>query len=401
MNDFAARTYYKLIMTLASPLTVGSGNNINTDHDVIIDAQGKPFIPASTIAGVLRSYYPEEEGNRLFGYIRTDKGDKTEEKVSSIAVYDAYLESGCDACFITTRDSVKLFEKVAVKGAKFDQEAVETGAVFVSYLELFDREYESRVEEALSAMDCGVLRLGMKTTRGYGQVSLKVAKKRIDSFDDYLAFDMMDEWQGAEELALTAFPTGRQLRLSVECAGGISIREYSTDINMPDYKQLALHNEDNTPVIPGTSWAGAFRERFASFAGAQAAKELFGIVDEKTKETRKSRVLFSETQLSGGTYKDVTRNAIDRFSAATKDGALYKERTYYNGKGDLVITFTNASEPYDISAFAACVADLSNGLMSVGGLASVGRGIFAVRAVNGKTVQEESDLFEMVTEALK
>ena len=46
---------------------------------------------------------------------------------------------------------------------------------------------------------------------------------------------------------------------------------------------------------------------------------------------------FSESEISGGEMKFITRNSIDRFTAGTKDSALYKEKTCYNGNCDLEI----------------------------------------------------------------
>ena len=51
----------------------------------------------------------------------------------------------------------------------------------------------------------------------------------------------------------------------------------------------------------------------------------------KDKENRKSCIRFSESRIEGGKWVTYTRNAIDRFTGGTVDGALYTEKTYYNG----------------------------------------------------------------------
>ena len=88
-----------------------------------------------------------------------------------------------------------------------------------------------------------------------------------------------------------------------------------------------------------------------------------------------------------------TRNAIDRFTGGTVDGALYTEKTYYNGSTDLEILCDFSSgdiSDKDRKKFAqvmtAAILDLNSGYMSVGGLTAVGRGIFEVKkiAVDGK-----------------
>ena len=144
------RKIYKLNITLASPLSIGSGANANTDKDVIVDRCGLPFIPASSLAGVLRSYISANRGraleNALFGYTADSKEAKRKidakdpdyiERRSLVRVYDGLCKSyDPDHYFITTRDMVALKNRIGIDGAKFDMEAVETGAEFVAYIEL-------------------------------------------------------------------------------------------------------------------------------------------------------------------------------------------------------------------------------------------------------------------------
>ena len=81
------RTYYKLVMQLKSPLSLGSGISDNTDSDVLLDSRGNPFIPATSLAGGIRHSLDAETAGKLFGDIKNDG------HASSIIVYDAvYIE---------------------------------------------------------------------------------------------------------------------------------------------------------------------------------------------------------------------------------------------------------------------------------------------------------------------
>ena len=152
---------------------------------------------------------------------------------------------------------------------------------------------------------------------------------------------------------------------------------------MPDYKTLSLKNSDSvyTPVIPGTTWAGAFKDRCSEIMDQEAINRLFGFVDEAASETKQSKIVFSESVIENGTVKDISRNSIDRFSTATKRGALYTERTYFGGETLLEITLPKDTRREEAFAIGVCLADLHNGLLSVGGLTSVGRGLFEVQSV--------------------
>ena len=94
--------------------------------------------------------------------------------------------------------------------------------------------------------------------------------------------------------------------------------------------------------------------------------------------------------LDGGYYKTVTRKSIDRFTSGTNDGALYTEKTYYGGSTELELLFTEKQSDDVKRAVLAVIADLDNGFLSVGGLTSVGRGIFSVEklCINGQDMTE-------------
>ena len=123
-----------------------------------------------------------------------------------------------------------------------------------------------------------------------------------------------------------------------------------------------------------------------------SVEPLFGYVQVKSSAAQKSGVVFSEMRLTGGQAKNVTRNSIDRFSAATKDGALYTERTYYGGNGTLEIRLPKGNGALR-SLVYACVLDLCRGYLAVGGLTAVGRGIFQIQKEKKIRIgKEEYDL---------
>ena len=79
--------------------------------------------------------------------------------------------------------------------------------------------------------------------------------------------------------------------------------------------------------------------------------------------------------------KEMTRNSIDRFSAATKNTALYTERTWYGGETELTLTIPHGTSPKERLVLGAVLLDLHNGYLSLGGLASVGRGMFRIEQI--------------------
>lgn len=410
----SSKKYFNVVYRLESPLSIGSGENANTDSDVILDSIGMPVIPATAFAGIFRHFLDAQGNNNIFGYINGN--DSVESK---IRFYDARLIS--DDLFTTVRDSVALKNKVGKKGAKFDFEAVETGIDFASLIELNDADdTEEDILNALSAINEGFLRVGSKTSRGFGQ--LKVISLKKASFilpDDkkiWLDFDAFEPNENSYIECKLPSLSNRfiKFRLDLKQKGAISIRSYTVknaaDISSADYVQLSLKN--GTPVISGTSWAGAFRSRFTKLANdsdEKITKELFGYVDTENGKQKKSLIYFSESEISGVEMKVITRNSIDRFSAGTKDGALYTEKTCYNGSCSLDI-FINKNGLTDaekkVAYLCAAICDLNKGYLAVGGLTSVGRGMFAVEnmTINGTDVTvslNSEDVPAMTKEALR
>ena len=100
------KVYYQLKMNQVSPLRIGNGENDVTDNDLMCDSRGIPFIPGSSIAGVIREKYEKligKDSNQLFGMI---KGSDISE--SRILVSDATGSEGAVLTdyTITIRDGV-------------------------------------------------------------------------------------------------------------------------------------------------------------------------------------------------------------------------------------------------------------------------------------------------------
>jgi hypothetical protein len=119
----------------------------------------------------------------------------------------------------------------------------------------------------------------------------------------------------------------------------------------------------------------------------------FGYVKEK--KSAKSKITFSESQIKDSDSKQLTRNAIDRFTNGTKEGALFTEITVFNGNTQLEIGLRGDISDEVKNALLAVILDLHRGYASVGGLTSVGRGLFRVISVNGSCFSDSWDIEEL------
>ena len=453
VKQFGIKKYYRITFEIISPLSIGNGVNEITDNDIILDSRGLPYIPGSALAGVYRSLFEKETSDRYFGKDMTEemiwemaKQGKNLLTESKVIVYDAEILNP-EKRNVAVYDMVALDEyKVAIPGAKFDFQVLEPGIQFVTYIEqnMDNMEEEYLTKEIVYAWKMGKIRLGAKTGRGYGQTKIVKVEDIVFAFSedcrkqsrcdrdcgDWIEFDMYEDswWKESKEnkclsrvsiedvqyqelqslykefeIALCR-KEAMEITLSLKQCGGISVRQYSSNINDADYRQMSRKDKEKDKrevFIPGTTWAGAFRAQMEKLDPAFAKKELmtelfFGKVKEKGEDSalsHKTRVTFSESRVDGGEWRIYTRNSIDRFSGGTIDGALYTEETYFNGKTKLDIScdmtgIDKKNIGHFCSVLAAAILDLNYGYMAVGGLTAVGHGLFEVTGimVNGNEV---------------
>lgn len=466
MGKIIKKHYLKITFQLDSPLCIGSGRNDITDQDILRDARGIPYIPGSAVAGVLREacqgIMDDKAWKYYFGYSSTNTGNKIKSDddiiESQIIFYDATLvgdnkdKDGNPKYRISQRDGVALNEyKSAKKQAKFDWEILEGDCKFQTFIEI--SEEQSDVNEKVKADEVLTniakiwketdIRFGAKTTRGYGKIcNVEIIGKNFDftskdEISSWLDFDIFEEnsWENAilyEDMLNTlmkdniwTLKDNNRLSLKLRLEGGLSIRRYSTQCSeeesSPDQEQMTtLSSGDEVAVIPGTTWAGAIRHRMEELIkGSKKNREndtyeynYFGAANDKDKE--KSLICFGESRLTGGEFKVMSRNAIDRFLGSTAEGALFTEKIYIGGETTLDISFGdlyNTAGVYSddfIKVLAATLTDLHEGYLAVGGATSVGRGIFSILEINEVKLNEcklegetNSVVFDKLYETLK
>ena len=436
MEKVVKKEILRIRFRIVSPLIIGSGNNEDTDNDIALNGAGHPYIPGTAVAGVIRSLLSEgndHDGMKFsgikdyFGYVPDYKEAQTgmQAITSRIVFYDANIVAPFAddkrTYHISKRDCVALDRwKTARKGAKYDMQILEPGVLFETFVEqnISEKAGNEFLDIIAGLWKAEAVRFGAKTMRGFGKVQVEDLKKIIIDFRkpsdvlEWLDHTIYDEKLWRKELLseinefskeeIGKYAKEKSLKLELRVRSAMSIRRYTTDVRdedsllpQPDYMQLTVHgSKGEVPVIPGTTWAGAFRSNMRKL-NAGLDESCFGTVDQDKNIKTRSGILFSESTVREGKTKLLTRNAIDRFSGGTADSALYSEKTVYGGKTDLEIRFCDIVPSNDIMiALAASIADLQAGLLSVGGLTSVGRGLFEVVSINGEHVtQEPQDVY--------
>ena len=418
VNMILERKYYTVKIKLDSPLCVSSGDDMNTDADVLRNGTGEVFVPGSSLAGAFRDYSGvTDTGEGAYGFSNDENG-----RMSAIFVSDMYFEG---YPIVSVRDGVRLNDGKTVDN-KFDMEIIETGAVGTFFLETVRREKDTydvdqEVSKLLKGLNDGEIRLGANKNRGFGKCKIiSVGNREFSSNDlnEWTAFvperKNVERYVPIKDKKLEEFMNKSdkkadfiKVRVPLRLKGGISIRRYSSQPGKADYEQITCNAK---PVIPGSSWNGAIRADIRHILKSLGCSQKkiseviwtwFGWTEEDIKDkafeqwkennvkrlhidkeklaAEQSLIVLGESVISGGEFVPVTRNKVSRFSAAVIKGALYSEVSCFGGETwfEYMIRKDSSRDYLALAVIMEMVVqDIQEGMLPVGGLVSVGRGIF-------------------------
>ena len=176
----------------------------------------------------------------------------------------------------------------------------------------------------------------------------RFADERRTACMAWLSGDVWSTNQGKKKLPPNPLTTDQRTFFRIEAdfrlRTSLLIRSTSADPKDPDMTHL---HSNGKPVIPGTSFAGAFRQRAALIANALKWKthkndedpvcELFGPIhkqDNKNQQTKQtdlwaSRVTIEEHLVENVKPQWQDRVAIDRFTGGSLQSALFNEKPVY------------------------------------------------------------------------
>lgn len=416
----------------SSPFLIGGAFSDNTDNDVMKDKNdrfGAPFIPATSLIGVLRRTcyeniscfgMDEKQLDELWG-----KSNPSLISCSDLYLNENYRKREEFEKYVEIRDCIKIDSRTGLTKdkAKFDFETVKRGSHFT-----FDMEIDllKGMEESgkmfakiLFNYLNGGFSIGAKTNSGLGKVKLIDGKLYYLDFskeediknwlnDSYSDKNILDSeknkytFKGINDKRFTVI-------LSLEIKNSIIIKHYPDNPVGPDAVNIKSNGKY---VLTGTSIKGALRARAEKIlntineynnAGNKnnlnpeiLLNDLFGIVivKEGEKEGLKgesfampSRVSVDETDIDLCVAELQHRIKIDRFTGGVIEGGLFDAVPLFpiklNG-GDAAhiknfkISVKNPTDS-DIGLILLVVKDLWMGDLAIGGEKNIGRGVFKGR----------------------
>lgn len=393
-----SKIYYYVRMELLSPISIGNGDELLTDHDCLRNSKGVPFIPGTSLAGVF-SHYLSDEMLALF----TPKiGDEYKQSPYYISDANIVLDDKKRNVSTSIRDGVKLKpDKIAEDGAKFDFEIVESSTKFDFRIEVIVRDHDNIdkmkkvVDVILHGLNSGEILLGYKSKRGYGKVKIedvKIKEFTKNSLAEMLLFDkyQMDKYDQYSIPDIDNENKYDYMQVHLRQVGGISIRKYSATAGEVDFEHVTSNGK---PVIPGTSWNGLIRRQIAEYLDDDIISnccvkinDWFGEAKKRDTTGRASNIIIEESIIQDAKRIQITRNKISRFSAGVSNRALFSEVSYFNGDTVLGIKVKKSIEEDPdnsriIGLISLVIKDIDNGFIALGGQTAIGRGLFKVLKV--------------------
>lgn len=315
---------YKVItatITTCTALHLGTGDNSDlTDAKIRRDSKGRPFIPGTSIAGVLRTLLTrlalglqEEPCNalrrgvkgesfckcivcRLLGDINPKDDEGSESNASRLLVFNAPLLEEVPPSLI--RDGVGIERSTgaaARQGAvKFDLEVLPPGISFFLRMELRDNEELSTKEEKLLAAGlaewkAGRLYLGGRRSQGMGSFilhNLEFKKMAMETAEEVLEYLKNDRpWESSlvqrgwleDHIKSIHFSKSKEreatscwfsLEGTLQGEGPLLCNDTSiaTSSGLDHAPLLATWNDWGNPLLPGSSLRGVLRSHAESIA---------------------------------------------------------------------------------------------------------------------------------------
>lgn len=322
----------------ASALGVGSGNTgLVNDRLVARDANGLPYIPGTSLAGVLRHElenaqgFTEKDIDSLFGFQKKEVSEEEDEAVkgkgSRILFSEAVMlaEDGKTALEglqqidfsneyyrktkrLPERDHVRINHKgTAEKHGKFEEEYVHRGTRFVFEIELKGEEVTQSQDHAawdklLELLNSPYFRIGGGTRKGFGQLEVKDCQQRI--FDLANEEQLIDWLEHSSSLNSPVDGEGWQL-LSLDKGDGEGWQLYPLKLKADDFFFFgAGFGDEKVSMLPKQE------EYFSWKSGKPELKESILIPGTSIKGALSHRVAYHYNRLKGdyveGTSHQVT-----------------------------------------------------------------------------------------------
>ena len=428
----ALRNYYDQIdkyivrAELAGPLHVGSASG-DPEEILIHGADGKPFVQASGIAGVLRAAYRqnyEGEEDFLFG---GSSGDEYNE--SRIKISDGVFTDNKDLK-LELRPHLKLDPETgtvgsgATKGSsgdsgyKFNMEYISAGAELCFDVVLFgradsDKDFHARISGILNAIENRAIQFGGKKSNGCGYLNINhIFYRRFNLLDEKDRGDWIAEVRpenpekaGYRELTGEEMSAGAvdnrafEIVVTGRTESGMLVR----GTGITDYKsgespdQMNIRNGKGEFILPGSSFKGTLRSRMtqiASYISGANGIDLSDVVENTFGSTEPGEdSITGNLRVTDTVVGEVESNLaqriqyhvhLDKFTGGVMNGSLFSKKVC---AGDMALKMSvlDRHEPErTLGLLVFALRDLAAGEINLGSGYASGLGFMKIETIEIK-----------------
>ncbi len=431
---YTYRYLAKIVLEADSPFNISTGrDNLETQSPAIRDINGLPYLPSSSIAGVLRHAIGEETAMTFFGSLETDAGSRiiftdgvmigkngtALDGIKDIDFNDSFYHHFNK---LPIRHHVRINEKGAgADKGKYDHEIVYKGTRFVFEIVMYsDGTDQQLFEEVIEKLRDSNFALGGKTRRGLGRMKVVKCEKAIldlkkkEDLNDYLnkSSSLEESFSRYEDITTeSASPTGwtkYEMTLIPDDYFLFRAGEFDDNRNaIPTTEAYIRWDDDQKPsfveecvILPGSSIKGAiahrtayhwnrinqnYAERPLHIVGDRnpAIRTIFGYVDGDNARRGNCLIpdIIEEMSLTNSDKKIFNHVAINRVTGGASQTALFSEQAVYR-KGmayslTILVKDEALSDETIREAFECALKDIANGSLPLGGLTNRGYGIFS------------------------
>lgn len=433
MNIAIQKKYIiKGILTNESPLLIGGGQ-IDKTRDIafVKDYRGKPYIPGTSLAGCLKSYFEEKyEIEKDLKFLWGQKDDYQ----AHFIIDDAFLNT--DEYVIKIRDGVKINNETgrAIEHGLYNYESLEPKAKFTFKAEIVQRRSDNtNPEKFLNTFLRDFIskkanfQLGALSSFGFGK--MKFDKLEILEFEDVGSWikylqgtgEKLQNFSSNDSSYKLKTPSFIDIRVKLKQITAFIARDYSQELTDDIEEAIGVIRSDTEdaspdsitllsngqPVLTSKTVKGALRAQAVTIVNtikgladknyqpSSLIDQLFGKWIGKQgdeKEKSKSILTIEETVISKLENLQLhQRVSIDRFTGGAVESKLFNSVPVYpdeNPEVELRMKlqiskgFENSEIPSVTQAHLGLLIfilrDLNDKLFSIGGEKAIGRGLFDV-----------------------
>lgn len=358
-----------------------TGNTDGEADQILRYKDGTPFIQGNSVSGALRCWLEKngyiKEADLLFG---------NQKKEGHLIISDGIFEKNTE-CASRTGIVIDKHTGTIERGKKFDTLHIVTGQKMkfnITWTGMKEESSQTKlIEQMLSAMNQGDIRLGAKKTSGFGLFTLNVKKREYDLMKEKDRKDWLTGIVKGNPVKLKTILDHTVTEFVISGKADAVLIKAAVTEHQDEGSYVRNMMEGKAEVIPGASVKGAVRARVEEIVelfglDCNITEEMFGNDVNSRGDQKAGNIYFEDILLDKAQKEKITRIRINRFTGGVIRGNLFREEPLCT---DIKMRITVPDNPKYCILLVYALRDLGAGLYNIGSGGSVGRGYISVDTI--------------------